>query len=98
MSTSECRSVVIFFWFKVIGKIASSHLGRRDEGGRGGQRDQSPDGHMVRDHTLAHFSLPPEATSPFLFLVYLHFSLFFCLFYLPVSLFKTSLYEDEQEN
>lgn len=31
MSTSECRSLLIFFWFKVIGKIASSHLGRRDE-------------------------------------------------------------------
>lgn len=37
-------------------------------------------------------------TSPFPFLVYLLFSLFFCLFYPPVSLLKTSLHEDEQEN
>lgn len=42
VSKSEFRSFIIFCLSRVIGKIASSLLGRRDRSERGGQREWEP--------------------------------------------------------
>lgn len=77
-------------WPRSLVRFFSLLLGRRNETERGGQRVlESGWAHVSWPHLGTFLSSSRKlTTSSFQFLGNLRLSLFFCLFYLPISLFK----------